>query len=293
MILTKEVKTKWVNTNKEHYISKGYEYTKNFNELIVKVDDLPPTSGVDVLVQCETCGEQKILKYRDYNKIITNTGVYQCHHCVLKRIAKNRITPIEDIRDMFNDLGLILISTEYIPDTKLLYKCPNHPDIIQEKRFDDLKRGTGCYWCGKDSMAKKQSGDKSHFYIDGRSSLNYWARKTLLPWKVDSLKQTNFKCDITGTKEKSHVHHLFCSFPILLNKTLVELELPIHECMSEYSEDELDIIETNLLKNHYDAGLGIPITASLHRTFHNYYGYNNTENQYKEFKQKYKDGEFN
>lgn len=57
MLITKIVITKWHNTNKKWYESKGYIYTKWLGEFEVKVEDLPNGSHARISVQCDGCGE--------------------------------------------------------------------------------------------------------------------------------------------------------------------------------------------------------------------------------------------
>ena len=52
---------------------------------------------------------------------------------------------IEEVREIFKNAGLILISTEYISaHHKLQYICPKHPDFIQEISYNKVQKGRGC-----------------------------------------------------------------------------------------------------------------------------------------------------
>jgi len=71
MILTKEVKIK----NKT-----------------IKIEDLSIGSNVEVLVKCDYCGNEKNIKYKEYNKNISKNGNFSCSYkCgVLKRKETNK-----------------------------------------------------------------------------------------------------------------------------------------------------------------------------------------------------------
>ena len=48
----------------------------------------------------------------------------------------------EEVKQMFDNRGYILVSTEYVDvHSKLQYICPKHPDIIQEISYNKLQNG--------------------------------------------------------------------------------------------------------------------------------------------------------
>ena len=54
----------------------------------------------------------------------------------------------EEVKDLFESKGYILLDTEYIDaHTKLRYICKKHPDIIQSTRYNSLQQGKGCPYC--------------------------------------------------------------------------------------------------------------------------------------------------
>ena len=80
-ILTKEVKTKWNNINKEHLISKGYIYTGYRDDIVVKVEDLKQNSQCKIDCECDWCGKQIPSQYCCYNEIMDKFGNYLCFSC--------------------------------------------------------------------------------------------------------------------------------------------------------------------------------------------------------------------
>lgn len=65
----------------------------------------------------------------------------------------------ENVKNKFNELGLQLISTEYINcKQKLQFICPIHKDEgVQEIKFDGvLNRNQGCSFCGREKAQKSR-----------------------------------------------------------------------------------------------------------------------------------------
>lgn len=88
MLLTKTVKARWHNKNKDWYIEKGYIFTKMRYEFEVRVEDLPLNSSTEVLVKCDYCEEEYSISYLAYVKntsSMDNLGRYSCPHCLPKK----------------------------------------------------------------------------------------------------------------------------------------------------------------------------------------------------------------
>ena len=67
MILTKEVEIKIGNKNKKHYRDLNYKFDNKDKTLKVSVDDLLPTTIVDVLVECDFCKQIVNTTYKNYH----------------------------------------------------------------------------------------------------------------------------------------------------------------------------------------------------------------------------------
>jgi len=63
MLISDWIKVKWSGSNKIHYIGKGYYYTKNGDELLVKVSDLSESCNAYILCLCDYCLENGIEKF--------------------------------------------------------------------------------------------------------------------------------------------------------------------------------------------------------------------------------------
>ena len=66
MLLSKEADVKWTANNKRYYESLGYSYTKQFDIVTVRVEDLPKGSHIIVGIQCDYCGREYQTEYRGY-----------------------------------------------------------------------------------------------------------------------------------------------------------------------------------------------------------------------------------
>lgn len=66
LLKNKKILVKWNNANKEHYISKGYSFTKIKDEFEIYPNDLPRYSGEKVWVQCDYCGKIYNPIYKNY-----------------------------------------------------------------------------------------------------------------------------------------------------------------------------------------------------------------------------------
>lgn len=125
----------------------------------------------------------------------------------------------------------------------------------------------------------------------GISELYQHLRRNLTQWKLDSAKDCNYECVLTGLRFDD-IHHLH-SFHLIIEETLKELDLEVKELISEYSDIELTSLTDKCLEIHYRYPLGVCLTMELHNLFHAHYGYfNNTKGQFEEFVEQYISGKF-
>jgi hypothetical protein len=76
MIISKTIKIKPSNKNRNYYKSKGYDCTKVID---VEIKDLPSFSHYKIKVKCDICGKEKDLVYFKYFKNTKqNTTYYAC-----------------------------------------------------------------------------------------------------------------------------------------------------------------------------------------------------------------------
>lgn len=198
---------------------------------------------------------------------------------------------VYDIYQLFKEKGFIpLFDPDYYKSNnqQLPYICTKHPQEVQYTTYANLRKIKGCKFC----MIENNSRENHYNWHGGVSALTNHLRDKINDWKRDSMKACNYKCIITG-KRMDVVHHLY-GFNYILHECLDILGLDLYSNISKYTEKELEIIENKCDELHKKYGLGVCLTKETHDLFHSLYGRgNNTLEQFKEFKKRYNDGEFN
>lgn len=78
-----------------YYLNKGYDI-KCHQKVLVKIEDLIPTSAIKVDCYCDICGCLNNIKYYNYTENIKRNVIYRCNECS-KKIRT------EKIKDIFSD----------------------------------------------------------------------------------------------------------------------------------------------------------------------------------------------
>lgn len=113
-----------------------------------------------------------------------------------------------------------------------------------------------------------------------------------MEWKTQSIINCNYQCVLTKDRFDD-IHHIH-GFNLILNETIETLDIPIKECIDDYTDVELrNLLDTfRLLQSKYP--LGVCLRKDIHVLFHNIYGYgNNTQKQWNEFLNNYNNGKYN
>jgi vacuolar-type H+-ATPase subunit D/Vma8 len=137
------------------------------------------------------------------------------------------------------------------------------------------------------------SGENNWAWKGGITPLHNHLRSFIEQWKRDSLKYYKYKCAITNINGKLIVHHTY-SFSKILDETLLKTGLDLRLQISDYSSEELKLLEDTCLQLHYKYGLGVPLLPIIHDLFHQQYGQdgNTDEDDFEEFKERWFAGEF-
>ena len=175
----------------------------------------------------------------------------------------------------------------YYADTIVYLRCDYCGSVFSKTNYKfNLHRERSpikkdcCKHCRQRKAYESQYDD--HEY---KGAVNEYLRGTLVTWKIDSMKQCDFK-DVIDGGDFDVIHHLF-SFNFIVDEVFKELQFPYHKEIEEYSTLELDMIATTTLKLHYKYPLGVCLSNENHSLFHSEYGYgNNTPEQFEEFKNK-------
>lgn len=127
------------------------------------------------------------------------------------------------------------------------------------------------------------SGDSSSY-----ENISKYLRGQIQCWKNDSMRNCNFECVLTGSKNYQ-IHHLY-GFSNILRDILnehPELDKPYEK----FSCNELEQLTELTIKKHYEHPLGVCVDKEIHKIFHKMYGqYYNTPEQWYKFCEDYNMG---
>lgn len=186
MLKDKEVEVRWHSLNKKYYEDKGYIYTKMKDPFLVKVEDLPHGSGVQVKAYCDYCGNEYGIKYGWYYKSIT-TGIKKCacqkchgkkaHEAHLQERAQKHF---DKLRKVCDDLGYTLITEQKDftdTDMEIQYICPIHG--IQTQVLETFLLGHYCRPCSYEKRASDKKRTEEEIIrtiesVNGNTLLNPW-----------------------------------------------------------------------------------------------------------------------
>jgi hypothetical protein len=126
-------------------------------------------------------------------------------------------------------------------------------------------------------------GLKRPYCLDNYTNIAEYVRSRLYEWKNHVRKQSNYTCAITGEHSNLVIHHIY-GFNLLLAEAIDNIEFPIYDNMSEYSDEKLDELVEEFLSLQEYYGQYICISENVHKHFHSIYGCgNNTKQQWDEF----------
>lgn len=162
MIIDNQIaKVKWSRRNKEHYEEMGYSFTNYGDIFNVRVEDLMKGSHQDVNVQCDYCGQNYTMQWKNYYINIIKKQKCSCNDC--KVIKKNDVTLSERQTMLYNKISrkcqengyLLLTNKEEIKNntTYIKYICPIHGE--HEMMVNNLINGKKCPECAIDNAAEK------------------------------------------------------------------------------------------------------------------------------------------
>ena len=304
----------WSNQNRKYYESIGYNFTFYKDVFNVNYKDLK--DNIKINAYCDYCLVKdiktivKVPKIK-YVSMIENKKKICCKKCRnlksretllnrynvanpmqikesnIKNTAKRRHN-IEYVIEQFIKAGFTPMFQEKdykSSNGKLPCICNKHKENgIQFKTLSDIKSGKGCETCG----VEKNRGSNSNFWKGGKKNTTLFLRhNTTSLWIKESLNKSNYRCDITGIIGKGdlEVHHLY-PFNKIINDLFKSVNINYKEDISEYSNEELNILinECKVIQSKHQ--LGKPLLNIVHILFHKIFGkYNNTLEQYNQFKE--------
>lgn len=121
------------------------------------------------------------------------------------------------------------------------------------------------------------------------TTLSKYLRGQNQKWKNDSMKNCDYKCVLTGSKN-FEIHHLY-GVSNMIEDIFVQNNILYKESLSDYTNEELSFILDKFLEIQSTYPLGECIDKKLHILFHSLYGqYYNTPEQWRRFKDDYLKG---
>lgn len=203
-----------------------------------------------------------------------------CKFCGIDFRAKEQKKDYTEIKEFVESIGYTLLSNlEEYKNIKTILKilCDKHGEI--EISYSNLYTRKRCPKCGFDL----QSGENHHSWNGGITESRKHLREKLSQWKLDSMKNCDFCCVITGEKI-FEIHHLQ-GFDLILIEALNNLKLTLKDKIKDYDSESLTLLESEVINLHYKYPLGVCLKKDIHTLFHKLYGYGkNTPEQFYEFK---------
>lgn len=181
---------------------------------------------------------------------------------------------------------LNLKSFDYNPwtqeeDNYILSHWKTEADMIMCKKLGRTYKAT---------QARRLSLGLLHFNKDGSGyeGLTKYLRGHLQTWKNESMKNCNYQCVLTGSKDFA-IHHKY-GFANIVNETIEEYNIEIKD-YKDYTQEELEDILEKFQIVHSRYPLGVCVRKDIHLLYHSIYSKCvNTEDQWNQFVVDFKNG---
>ncbi|TVY09988.1 DUF7487 domain-containing protein [Paenibacillus cremeus] len=131
LILPQMVEVKWSGKIKTHFIEKGYEFTKLFDEFSVYILDLPRGSSKEIELICDYCLEDGIVLAfsRPYCHFVQSREISNkdcCRKCSSKKVAENtlakygvkNVNQLDEIKEKKKHINLERYGVEHYTQTE-------------------------------------------------------------------------------------------------------------------------------------------------------------------------------
>ena len=82
------IHTIWNSSNKKYLISKGYVFTKMYDDVVVKAEDLSNGSKIKVICYCDYCKKEILKTYHDH--IVRGDCCKNCYPIKVKETLQSR-----------------------------------------------------------------------------------------------------------------------------------------------------------------------------------------------------------
>ena len=125
----------------------------------------------------------------------------------------------------------------------------------------------------------------NHYNNATYNNLQNYIRGNIGEWKSQSMKNCNYKCILTGSKNFD-IHHIY-SFSIIFNEVIEENNFNIKDNFCDYTPQELSFILEKFIEKQNQYPLGVCLDKELHKLFHKEYGKFVGVEQWEKFKENY------
>ena len=149
---------------------------------------------------------------------------------------------------------------------------------------------------GRTFRAVKAKREELGLYRQDMNSNSYptlskYLRGQNQQWKKDSMKNCNYQCVLTKSKD-FEIHHLYGVSNIISNILNTYTDYKDKD-FSDYTEEDLSFILEKFIEEQAKYPLGECVDKNLHVLFHSMYGqYYNTPEQWYQFKKDYLEGKY-
>lgn len=235
MLKSYEVEVKWNSKNKQHFVEKGYEFTKMKDSFLVKVDDLKDGSIVKVEVICDYCGKEYQKQWHNYLSENKESYVHKdcCNECKkfkiqetsMKNYGVNSVFLLPKIKEQIKKTNIEKYGTEnpfasdYIKDKiaetnlqKYGHKSPMQSSEIKDKMKKTCieKYGVSSYlynYHNKGELNHKWKGGVKYHRVE-RATNEY------KNWRVLVYQRDNYTCQCCGIRSgkdnsvRLEAHHI-------------------------------------------------------------------------------------
>lgn len=143
----------WSNRTKQHYIGKGYQYTKRYDHFACRAEDLSPGSTAIVKVLCDDCGCEFEKEFQYYHRSKLENRPDRCGSCAVKyahshTYCERRDSKFDQLEQICNELGYELLTdrSEYTGlHMDIRFRCPLHG--VKTMSLCNILHGHECIDC--------------------------------------------------------------------------------------------------------------------------------------------------
>lgn len=170
-------------------------------------------------------------------------------------------------------------------------ECGNMVKVYTSHLMNGNTKSCGCLQ--KEKARERLMKNKNPNFKGGITPITQYLRALNEEWSNNCKKQADYTCQLTGKRGANlHTHHLYC-FSFIVKDAHKKYNIEIKPQVKEYSQEELKLLEDYIKECHKDNSNAVVLCDEIHYLFHKEYGfYDNTPEQFEEFKERYLAGEF-